>query len=256
MIKFDTHIHTLPFSPDSKQTLAQVLEQQKQLPYGIILTEHMDYDCPSNLTFEFDIQEYFDTYNTFRGDRLLLGVEMGLQASCLSRIKADLDNYPFDMVIGSIHTIGTDISYSTFYQGKTKEESYRIYLDTMLQMVREFPHFDTLAHIDYICRYCPFMDPELYVNDYCEQLTLIFDEIIKHDISLEINTRRLGRAEGFANAMDMFRLYASRGGKYVTIGSDAHYPEALGIHFDKAEQIIAANHLIPVYYKNRKRIEF
>jgi len=254
MIVFDTHVHTLPFSPDSKQGIADVLNRQKQLPYGIILTEHMDYDCPSNLTFEFDIEEYFKTYGPHRDERFLLGIEMGLQQSCLSRVARDIENHPFDMVIGSVHTIGVDISYSTFYKGKSKEEAYHIYFETILEMIRAFPHFDTLAHIDYICRYCPYPDPEIYISEYMEPLTAIFDELIARGISLEINTRRLGNPESFRAIKDVYRLYASRGGKYVTIGSDAHYPDALGMNFDKAQEIIDTFHFIPVYYKSRKRI--
>ena len=255
MIKFDTHIHTLPFSPDSKQVLSDVLEKQKNFPYGMILTEHMDYDCPSNLLFEFDINEYFNTYGPLRSEKLLLGVEMGLQEICLDKIARDIESHPFDMVIGSIHTIGTDIAFSHYYQGKTKEEAFRIYLETMLSLVKKFPHFDTLAHMDYISRYCPYEDPELYVDEYKELLEEIFDTLISNDISLEINSRRLHRPECFQSAMNLFKLYASRGGKYVTVGSDAHYPDALGVNFDKAREIIDACGLTPVYYKNRKRME-
>ncbi len=255
MIKFDTHIHTLPFSPDSKQTITDVLNMQELLPYGIILTEHMDYDCPSNLVFEFDIKEYFQTYGHLRNDKLLLGVEMGLQEICLDKISQDIQNNPFDMVIGSIHTIGTDIAFSHFYEGKTKSEAFRIYFETMLDLVRKFPHFDTLAHLDYISRYCPYEDPEIYVEEYKELLTDIFDELITHDISLEINTRRLHQPACFQAAKVLYSLYAKRGGRYVTIGSDAHYPAALGTNFDKAEELIKMYQFVPVYYKNRKRIE-
>ena len=187
MIKFDTHVHTLPFSPDSKQSISEVLNQQSKLPYGIILTEHMDYNCPSNMLFEFNIEEYFKAYGHLRNDKLLLGVEMGLQEICLDKIANDIETYPFDMVIGSIHTIGRDLAYPDFYVGKSKAEAFHVYLDTMLTMIRKFPHFDTLAHVDYICRYCPYPDPEIYISDYMEPLTAIFDELISKGISLEIN---------------------------------------------------------------------
>ena len=255
MIKFDSHVHTLPFSPDSHQHILDVINRQSQLPYGVILTEHTDYDCPSHIKFEFDIDEYFKTYQPYRSDRLLLGVEMGLQESCLPRIAKDLKKYPFDMVIGSIHTIGVDISYPDFYIGKSKSESFHIYLDTTLNMIRAFPYFDTLAHVDYISRYCPYNDPEMYVGEFVEPLTAIFDEIISRGISLEINTRRLGNPESFRTAKELYRLYASRGGRYVTIGSDSHSMDSLAVNFGKAEEIINLYHLIPVYYKNRERME-
>ncbi len=255
MIKFDTHIHTLPFSPDSKQVISDVLDKQAQLPYGMILTEHMDYDCPSNLVFEFDIDEYFQTYGKYRSDRFLLGVEMGLQDVCLDKIARDMENYPFDMVIGSIHTIGTDIAFSHFYEGKTKDTAFRIYFETMLNLVKKFPHFDTLAHMDYISRYCPYADPEIHVEEYKELITSIFDELVKNDISLEINTRRLHIPACYQTASDLLALYVDRGGKYVTIGSDSHHPDALGINFDKAQMLLDTFGLIPVYYKNRIRME-
>ena len=256
MIKFDTHIHTLPFSTDSHQRMQEVLSANASSPYGYIITEHMDYDYPGDMVFHFDPKEYFEAYGPLRSDRLLLGIEMGLTPENTSQIAKTLSEYPFDMVIGSIHVVDDqDIAFPDFYDLYHKREAYQRYLVRMLECMEKFHDFDTLAHVDYICRYSTYEDPELHVAEHKAALEAIFNFLIDQDICLEINTRRLGTAQGYNTVNEMMRLYAFLGGRYVTVGSDSHRVENLSMNFDAAEKIINEHGLIPVYFKNRKRME-
>lgn len=257
MILFDTHIHTHPFSPDSHQKIEEVFEKHAKSPYGFVITEHMDYGYEGPMSFEFDPKEYFATYEKYKSDKFLLGVEMGLTAQNLKQVKKTIQEYPFEMVIGSIHCVdgGVDLALPEFCKKYHKEEGYRRYLEVMYDCVKAMPEIDTLAHMDYVCRYVNYEDPELHVSEHMDALTAIFNTIIDNDISLEINTRRLGDEQAYHTVSELLRLYASLDGRYVTVGSDAHKPENIAMNFDKAEKLIAEHHLIPVYYKNRKRME-
>ncbi len=252
---FDSHIHTLPFSADGHQTMEEVLERQKELPYGLITTEHIDYDANNEFVFEFDPDEYFKERSSLRSDTYLIGVEVGLQLKCLEKNKKLISSYPFDQVIGSIHVVeDMDLAFPPLYEKHSKNEAYRRYLNTMVENIMAFDDFDTLAHVDYVCRYAVYPDNELYVSDYLDTLTIIFNHIIEKDISLEINSRRLGDSKAVNSLNEIIRLYKSLGGKYVTIGSDAHRPAAISQHLDKAIEIAKNNDLSICYYKNRKRI--
>lgn len=255
MIKYDTHIHTLPFSTDAHQQLPDVLAAASSGPYGFTITEHMDYNYPGDMVFEFDPQKYLASYGPYRSDKLLLGIEMGLTLNNTAKIAKTLSKYPFDIVIGSIHVVEDyDIAFPDFFDKYHKHEAYQRYLVQMLDCLEQFHDFDTLAHVDYICRYSPYDDPELHVAEHKAALEAIFNFLISHDICLEINTRRLGTPQGYNTISEMLRLYAFLGGRYVTVGSDAHKAENLSMNFGIAEKLIAEHHLIPVYFKERKRM--
>lgn len=254
MIQFDTHIHTYPFSQDSHQTIEEVLSAQKASNYGFTLTEHMDYLYKGSIDFQFNPEEYFKKYSSYRSEQFLLGVEMGLTKENIALVKNTLKNYPFDMVIGSIHTVKEDIAYPSFYEGITKQDCYDNYLHAMLNCLKDYTDFDTLGHIDYICRYSTYDDPELYVSDHKELLSAIFSALLEADICLEVNTRRLNTQTGIDTLSEILRLYASLGGRKVTVGSDSHRIENLACNFDAAEKLIVEHQLVPVYFKNRKPV--
>ena len=59
------------------------------------------------------------------------------------------------------------------------------------------------------------------------------------------------------NSMTLFLLklyerYAMLGGKYVSIGSDAHKPENIGFAFKEAYALLDKLNLQPVYFVNRQ----
>jgi len=255
MISFDTHIHTYPFSQDSHQSIHEVVGSNATSKYGYVLTEHMDYNYVGKMSFEFSPEEYFKTYLPYRNNRLLLGVEMGLQPDNLSKVAAAISKYDFDMVIGSIHCVGGDIAHLEYYDRLHKSEAYTNYLVRILECLEAYHDFDTLGHIDYICRYAPYSDPELHVSEHKAAFVAIFNFLIDHNMCLEINTRRLDSKVGYETLNEILRLYAFLGGRLVTVGSDAHKTENIAKNFDTAEKMIQEHGFTPVYFKERKRIE-
>ena len=69
---------------------------------------------------------------------------------------------------------------------------------------------------------------------------------------MEINTRRLSNKEACNNLINIYKAYKQVGGKYVTIGSDAHNAEDIGANFIIANNICEICGLKPVYFRNRK----
>ena len=52
---------------------------------------------------------------------------------------------------------------------------------------------------------------------------------------------------------ELYMRYKELGGKYVTLGSDAHVTKAIGANFAAAEKMAADCGLKIVYYKRRQR---
>ena len=123
----------------------------------------------------------------------------------------------------------------------------------MCTHIAAFPEMDALAHIDYICRYAPYKDPEIDYDTFEEKIIQMLGLLVKHDIAFEMNTRRLHAPSTYTNYEKILRAYKALGGCYVTLGSDAHTPGAIGEAFDLGAQLIQDTGLQAVYFKNRQR---
>lgn len=247
---FDTHVHT-KISTDSDMEIEEAIKAAGNRNVGLIITEHMDLNHPDPEMFRFNVDEYFNAYGNYRGKSLLLGVEIGMTEEILKK-NEELNNYDFDYLIGSIHFLGNyDIYYKEAYEGKSKHDVYTEYLQTMYNNIKCHTFIDSLGHIDYISRYAPYDDKEIYYHEYREIITAIFSTLIENNIALEINTRRLGNKSAAENIAKLYKEYHNLGGKYITIGSDAHNEKAIASNFSVALGICENCNLTPVYFKNR-----
>ena len=62
------------------------------------------------------------------------------------------------------------------------------------------------------------------MNKYQDVCDAIFEELIKNDKALEINTSGLFYGyEGYASNISFVKRYKKLGGRYITVGSDSHY---------------------------------
>jgi histidinol-phosphatase (PHP family) len=241
------------FSTDSKMRIEEVLAKSKELNIGCIITEHIDFNFPRPGEFIFDFGEYFNAYNKYRGDKLLLGVELGMKDDCILENKEAAANQPFDYVIGSIHMVNnTDLYYEAIYKGRSKNEVYAEYFDCMLRNIKNHTFVDCLGHIDYIARYARYEDKELYYREYSAVIDEILKEIISSGVILELNTRRLADKSAVINLIDIYKRYRELGGLTVTVGSDAHNMQDIGKNLNTALELAKVCDLKPVYFKNRK----
>ena len=112
-----------------------------------------------------------------------------------------------------------------FYEGKTKEQVYRRYLEEIYTIIRSFNDFDVLGHLGYIRRYVPYDIKAMPFKNYDDIIEAILKWLIEHGKGIEINlsgyTYRLGSAIPEA---DIVKRYKELGGEIITLGSDAHEP--------------------------------
>lgn len=254
---FDNHSHT-QFSSDSDMVAREAIETMSQKGLGLVFTEHYDFDYRESIHYKdmdflFDAQEYWQAYEGYRQDNLRLGVELGLTSGSIAANQEFLTKAPFDLVIGSIHALeGLDIYYPEFYQGKEQQEAYHQYLQQMQAMVEANSYIDILGHIDYIARYAPYPQPGLSYENFAQDIDGVLQAVIANDIVMELNTRRLGEPGVYQELLPIYQSYARQGGKYLSLGSDAHSTDKLGMNFSLGQQMAQACALTLVTFKERK----
>lgn len=252
---FDSHMHS-KFSTDSNMNIEDAIKVGNKNNIGIIITDHMDLDYPVKDEFKFHIPSYFSEYEKYRSNKVKLGIEIGLTENTLLDNELIAKNYDFDFILGSIHAVrGLDIYEEYIHQGYNKKEFFTYYFEDMLKCVQIYNNFDSLSHIDYPCRYCSFDNKEILVNEFKDILSEIFTTLINKGKVLELNTSRLHIPEANKALKDIYKLYFDLGGKYVTLGSDAHSHLNINRNFDLALKFIEDLELKGVYF-NKRKMEF
>lgn len=236
---FDSHSHT-SFSSDSDMNAQEAAAKAASLGIGLVFTEHYDYDyCFSknfkDMDFRFDPEEYWKAYEPMRGTNLRLGAEVGLTMASMAPNIEFITRAPFDMIIGSIHCVdGYDLYYPSYYEGKDKKAAYDKYLAIMADMAALNPYIDVLGHIDYICRYAPYDDRALLYDEFGDGINRVLEAVLATDTIMELNTRRLNDRQTALELMPIYKMYRQLGGRYITLGSDAHNVDAIGMNFSMA----------------------
>jgi histidinol-phosphatase (PHP family) len=239
----------------------EAIARAEALGIGIGFTEHLDYEGDTEESYAVDPKALVEERKGLREKGVLIGIEAGLTLNTRGATKAALD-VDLDFIVGSVHVVdGYDI-FTTFWQQGEKEVLARKYLGYVLLMIERCPFFDSLGHIDYPSRYCPFPDKEMEYEDYKKEYDLIFEALLDNGKILELNTRRFMPDSG-AGAKSLYCVldaYKNMGGKLLTLGSDAHEAQRIGHCFDKAYEM--ANHVglqfvrfverKPVLFKNAR----
>ena len=248
---FDSHMHT-KYSADSKMLAADAISKAQGLGLGVVFTEHFDYDIPGGIDFTFVPEDYWKEYESLRGQSVRLGVEVGMEEIARQPATEFIKRAPFDLVIGSIHLLDRlDIYYPDFYVGKDKATAYHKYFNTMAEEA-ERGDFDVLAHIDYICRTAPYDDPEIDYATFKDDIDRVLKIVIERDKVLELNTRRFNTRRAIKELVPVYSRYKELGGKYLTIGSDAHRVDVVGNYFDIALDFANELDLTIVTFCNRQ----
>ena len=95
--------------------------------------------------------------------------------------------------------------------------------------------FDVLSHFDVPVR----TSHEIYggydPREYEDYIRPVLRNCVEHGIALDLNTAALRRkAKVLTPGVNILRWYVEMGGERVTLGSDAHRPEQVGLHLDAA----------------------
>ena len=226
----DMHVHS-DNSPDGKHSPMFICEQavEKNLR-AVAFTDHCEIDSYyenkyNNMTFH----SFFECKKAkvaFEGQLLVLtGIEIAQPLFDKKLSDKVISNYPFDIVLGSIHTpkgfncTVKEIPYDEI-------DVYRFMKDYFAELTElcYYDKIDVLAHIT-----CPMrrIQGKYAINFDYSKIKKETDELLKSMIEnnkvLEINTSGLRQMMGRTMPEEsLIRRYKELGGKNVTIGSDSH----------------------------------
>ena len=236
---FDFHMHST-VSFDGHDTPLQMLEAAEQAGLKeICFTDHIDYDpMVTEQTMIFDTKVYREAYEKLSHPTVKIrrGMEFGMDLHNAAQFQEDLQRYPFDFVLGSIHFVdGLDVYFQPYWEGKTIHEAEARYLQQTLDCVKLHENFDVLAHLTYIskCRCHPSPRPVVY-EEHREVLDEILRTLARKGKGLEINTSGVDRCGDFLPYEPYFRRFKELGGEIVTVGSDAHTADRVGQYSHRA----------------------
>lgn len=262
MLYSDSHIHT-DHSPDGHYSTTQMCEAAMLKGLDLItFTDHCEMDEFVSEHYDRRSDAAFDDYRSAKkhySDRLtvLSGIEIG-QPLC-NKEKADqvVSGKRYDYVLASIHHPHgkmpdiKDIEYD-------KINVYRFMEDYFSQLyeIAKWDGCDALAHLT-----CPMrrIQGKYQINfDYSliqEATDALLLEIIKQKKAVEINTSGLRQAVGKTLPdKNILVRYRQLGGKYVTVGSDAHRPEDIGAGIrDGTETALACGFEQITVFVNREK---
>lgn len=263
-IKSDFHLHT-SFSSDSETPMQEMIEQgiAAGLSY-MCFTEHMDRDFPKttieDMDFEVDTAAYFQKYQELRDlykDKitLLFGIELGLQPHVADFYREYISSYRFDFIIGSSHICHRrDSFFPVFYEGRSEDEAYREYFESILENMKLFDGYQVYGHLDYTVRYGPNKNKFYSYKKYADVIDCILKYLITSGKGIEVNTGGYKYGLGHPNPTeDIMKRYRELGGEIITVGSDAHVPEYIAYEFDKVSSILKdCGFSYYTIFKNRK----
>ncbi|MEI6601968.1 MAG: histidinol-phosphatase HisJ family protein [Clostridia bacterium] len=239
----DNHIHS-DFSPDSNMSIDFICNRGIELGYSAIaITDHMDHDFLDG-SYSFEPHAYHDAMvlakERFKGKiNLIIGVEEGYQPHVLDEVISDFEIIKPDFIICTNHSVDEiDLSLPDFFIGKNREQAFTRYLETIEEGIQKMPSFDTVAHIGYIRRYAPYGENSLTYAEFKDYFDAIFKGLIEKGKAMEINTSGLFRYGFLMPETDIIKAYIQMGGELITLGSDAHYPKAIGYQFDAVVDIL------------------
>ncbi len=232
----DLHVHT-DNSFDGQHPATLFCEKGQMLGLrAIAFTDHCDIDGYEKMNLERSVfQSYFEikkAQSAFRGKMIICtGIELGQPTYDLKTTESVINRLKFDYIICSIHNLRNMqdfyyLDYNKYDVDKLLDE----YFDE-LQILADWGNFDALAHFTYPLRYITgdYKIP-VDIKKYDEKINSILEAIIKKDIALEINTSGLRQSLKLTMPdKDIVQKFHDMGGKYITIGSDAHYIEHLGM---------------------------
>ncbi|HDQ73744.1 MAG TPA: histidinol-phosphatase HisJ family protein [Chloroflexi bacterium] len=252
----DYHVHTR-FSMDSEADLVAICEAAVAKGLDeIAFTDHVDFGPVDPPTSFLPSTGYLTTIETCRarwGTRLTIraGAEIGEPHLFPEKAARILSHGDFDFFIGSAHYgVSLDPSsgieglqptwHSTYFE-QPLDQAYEAYFQQILALAKT-GDFDVLGHVDLIKRDArefghPYDGPE----PYADLIRAALRAVVERGKGIEINTSPLARGQPEpCPSLDILRWYRELGGEILTLGSDAHRPEAVGTYFDVALEMARA----------------
>ena len=225
----DCHVNT-ELSGDSILKLDELLRLAPSLGLGAVCpTEHYDPIPTDVMMAGYDHQAAVQRQRRLSGlhpsVQLGLGVEISYRIHGEEQIKHFLKDKEFDMIIGSVHDIRDQ--YLKEWMSSERDNSpvrkrYAEYFHLLVNAARS-ALFPVLGHLDYLKKYPPYPPSDELAREFDGELYETCSIQVANGGLIEVN------ASGFRHEINepypskrILDIYRNAGGRYVTVGSDAH----------------------------------
>ena len=254
----DCHLHT-DNSFDSETPAKQQVNRARALGIATIaLTDHCDIlewsdeNIARSNTQAMELNEKYDDITVLRG------IELGEPLQNPEETSRALGLCEYDFILCSLHNLsGEEDFYYLHPDAQQAKELVRRYFDELLATVR-WNEFDSLAHMTYPLRYITERDGvPVDMAPYQPVIREILATLAANGKALEINTSGLRRPGGMLlPTVEYVSLFRRLGGKYITLGSDAHVPEHMAVGMTEGIAAAkAAGFSCATVYINRQPVE-
>lgn len=239
----DLHVHT-DNSFDGNHSVTFLCEKAELMDLrAIAFTDHCDIDqFRTDMSYDKRIfQAYFEIAKVmpaFRGKLLVLnGIELGQPTYDVDIANNIINKYDYDQILGSIHNLrgGEDFYFMENLSLNEAEKLLKEYFNEIIELLK-WGNFDVLAHLTYPLRYFySKSNLQIDLDSFKNQIDEILLMTAKQDKALEINTAALRQPlNKLSPEVDIVKRFKELGGKFVSVGSDAHYAEHLAADIDMA----------------------
>jgi histidinol-phosphatase (PHP family) len=206
-------------------------------------SEHYDSHPADECTGFFRVGEWWDEFQRCKSEfqdvlRLKAGLEISEPHQYPAAVNSILDAHPWDYTIGSLHWIEDEIIFDDPYFDRSPEEAYESYFLELHRMVAT-GRFNIIGHFDIVKRYGFQHYGAFDITAYENLIRPILKTLAERGLTLEVNTVTLRRSiqEPSPNSR-VLSWFKEEGGRWISLGSDAHHATDVGANLEDAIQMI------------------
>jgi len=176
------------------------------------------------------------------------GIEVCYQPEQMGKIFSYLDSHEFDLVLLSVHWFhGKALHERQYWTGLDTAAATREYLEAVLeaaQFVLDLKRqgrrpFDVLGHLDLVKRYTMRYFDTFDIRPCQDLVDQILRTCIEADLVPEVNLSTLRQSLPEPSPAEwVVARYVKLGGRAMTLGSDAHRPEQVGMGVAEAAEML------------------
>ncbi len=170
--------------------------------------------------------------------KVKVGLEIDFNPDKIDLFQEIIENHPFDVIGGSLHFPGgmNIVSRSSAWRNGSvdPDQAGGLYLEHLNRML-EYDYFDVVCHLDLLKKFGWQSDAS-----FDNKLDGLLATIKNKDLAVEINTSGYDHALQEPYPAPHIIHRCRENGIRITLGSDAHRPEEVGRHYDKALPLLKA----------------
>ncbi len=238
----DFHTHTKYSFDGEAEPEELVLSAIEKGLQTLAITDHADVDCEDQgLNWDFSFVGRKECINSLKEKykdkiKILHGIELGQPYNREEFSNELVRKNEFDFILGSVHNLTAfpDFCFLNFNHIPECMIDFllRKYIEDNIKLTK-IDYVDVIGHLTYPLRYVDLTGAKFDISSLFGEYEKLFKAIVSRGKIIEINTSTLRKGLDFTMpSKDLLDIYKNVGGKYVTLGSDAHTANDVGANLD------------------------